>query len=423
MDKDQPSVGAPAGGVNAAAEAPWDALADVTRVLCAGGSWAEALAAITRFAVAEGGSGRAAVFVRRAGKPNLVVEAAAGFDDTADRARLLEHGRRLAAWVEKTKTALHVSGGADPRFPEAPEAGETAAYPLPGSPGVLGALVVFDCGPAVESKLLVAAHLAAVLLDRQRADARLRELLQHLDACEKRLVVIERLAALGESVTASHRELKAPLAGMSGLAARVAETLETEDPRRSMLEMIVEESARLDRVLEDQIEAARSPEPALAPDDVNRLVSEALALLSADLEGGHVRVTRRLGASLPMLLLDPDLMRRMILNLLRIGLESAGPGGRVKVETKRRGEVVELLVAADGKREPGAALENLWRPFQTDGSGKDVSAAGIERILREHRGMLRVFTTADWPLVFSLVLPISGNQDRRRGFRDRRRAA
>jgi K+-sensing histidine kinase KdpD len=179
---------------------------------------------------------------------------------------------------------------------------------------------------------------------------------------------------------------------------------------------------RLERVLEDHIEAARSPSPVLAADDVNRLVGECLSMMSDELEGAHVRVTRRLGASLPMLLLDAALMRRMILNLLRIGLESACPGGRLKVETKRRGEVVEVLVAADGKREPGASLEHLWRPFRAS-DDKDVTTAGIEQILRDHRGMLRVFTTQDWPLVFSLVLPISGNQERRRGYRDRRKAA
>jgi signal transduction histidine kinase len=425
MEHEEPSVGAGEGGVNETPLRGWDELADLLAGIVPESSVAEALAGLARDAVEGGAAARAAFFVRRPPRPNLALEGGHGFEDAVDRARLLEFGRRLAAWVEKTGAPLDVpEPAADPRFPGAPPAcGPSAAFPLSGHAGPVGAMVAFGTDPAGEPRLAALARLGALLLDRDHAAVHSRELSHTLDESEQRLIVIERLAAAGESLLETHQEFKAPLAGMGGLAARVAETLDPEDPRRSMLEMIVEESARLDRILGDQVEAARSPSPVLVPEDVNRLVNEALALAASDLDGGKVRVTRRLGASLPALLLDADLMRRMLLNLVRIGLEGTGSGGRVKVETKRRGDVVEILVAADGKREPGAALEYLWRPFRADGPGDPVTTAGIERILRDHRGMLRVFSTHDWPLVFSLVLPIAGNQDRRRGSRDRRRAA
>jgi signal transduction histidine kinase len=425
MEHEERSVGVNGRGVNEPPLRGWDELADLLAGIVPESSVADALTGLARDAVEGGGATRAAFFVRRPRRPNLALEGAHGFDDADDRSRLLDFGRRMAAWVEKTGAALDVGDPEeDPRFPDVPEGcGPCAAFPLSGHAGSAGALVAFGVDSVGEPRLAVLARLGALLLDRDHAAAHSRELSRNLDESEKRLIVIERLAAAGESLLETNREFKAPLAGMGGLAARVAETLDPDDPRRSMLEMIVEESARLDRILQDQIEATRSPSPVLVPEDVNRLVTETLALAAADLAREKVRVTRRLGSSLPALLVDADLMRRMLLNLVRVGLEGTGSGGRVKVETKRRGDVVEILIAADGKREPGAALEYLWRPFRADGPGDEVTGAGVERILRDHRGMLRVFSTHDWPLVFSLVLPIAGNQDRRRGSRDRRRAA
>jgi hypothetical protein len=93
----------------------------------------------------------------------------------------------------------------------------------------------------------------------------------------------------------------------------------------------------------------------------------------------------------------------------------------MKVETKRHGEVVEILVSADGERRPGQTLEALWLPFQTDGRGGDPAPSLLRKVVREHRCTLRAASTRDWPFTLSLVVPIAGNQNRRRGTRERRR--
>ena len=93
----------------------------------------------------------------------------------------------------------------------------------------------------------------------------------------------------------------------------------------------------------------------------------------------------------------------------------------MRVESKRRGEVIEILVAADGRHARGDALQRLWSPFEAGDRPGGISAGAVARILREHEGTLRVSATRDWPLVYSLTLPIQANRERRRGLSDRRR--
>jgi len=70
--------------------------------------------------------------------------------------------------------------------------------------------------------------------------------------------------------------------------------------------------------------------------------------------------------------------------MLRAGLESASPGGRLKVEVKRRGEVVDVWVAADGERRPGRALDAMWSPFTTDENRGDLTFAAVRRLVQDH---------------------------------------
>ena len=431
MAREKRSLGAGPESVNAGASV-WAELAAFLGSLVHHRSSPEGPARVAALAVRRLGASRAAILARRPGKTGLVTEGSAGFDATPARAMLLEYVRRLAAWVLTTRAPLVVHAPAeDARFEGAPpDLLSARAFPLSTGDEVLGAFVLLDesehsasmvVGPDRDLAFLALAHAAALVLDRDRARVRAGDLAHELERHERSLAGAERRATAGEFATEIGRELQEPLTGIAGITSRVAETLDPGDPRRSLLERVVEETARLARLTAGPAGFAQSVDPDLEPDTVNRIMSETLALVREELAGARVNLTERLGASLPMLLVDIDLTRRVFLNMLRAGMASATPGGRMKVETKRRGEVVEILVAADGERRPGRALDALWLPFHADGRGGDPALSVLRKLVREHRCTLRSASTRDWPFSLSLVVPIAGNQDRRRGSRERRR--
>jgi len=318
----------------------------------------------------------------------------------------------------------------DPRFGPPPAgAGAALACPLLDGQDVRGVLVATlspeedgtpPCLQAEELGFL--SCLAGEVLVRDTLRRERGQLVRRLEECETARLQAERLAAVGELVSEMAREIQTPLASLNGFASRLAETLEPEDERRGMLEVMQREVERLDRLLGDQVEMARSPDPELFPDDINRVLEECLLLESDTIKARRVRVTRRLGADLPTLLLDLDLMRRIFLNILRGAMERMAPGGRLKVESRRKGSEVEVVVAADVPRGRGETLEQMWRPFLAEGKRPgDVAAVVLERMLTRHHGVLQVTSNSEWPLLFRLRLPIADNRDRRRPGSDRRR--
>lgn len=434
MGPEKESVKGRRGRVNAPAP-NWSALLDLLDELTTRSGRAEGLSFLARFALDTLRADQVVVFVQD--DERLVSAGSSGLDDVDDRREIIGYARRLAGWVTRTGNPLLVEDSErDARFQNAPPALRwVEALPLESGGEVLGSLILLHEGangpaegPEREALVAFLCRLGSMALTQRRSQETSRELLTQIEQIERELMVVRRLAAAGEMAADMAGEIKRPLGGLGALAAKVADTMEKGDSRKTHLEIIVQEVIRLDRILEEQIELATSPIPELGAEDVNRLLGETLMFVSQELREKKIRLTKRLGSDIPPLLLDPDLMRRIFLNMLRAGIEGTSSGGRIKVESRRKGELVEILVTADGAREPGQALEQLWKPFQVDDErGQDVMASGIQRILREHRGVLRVSSTPQWPLVFSLVLPIPGNQDRRmssdrRASRDRRRA-
>jgi signal transduction histidine kinase len=413
----------------------WSALLDLLEELTTRSRGIEGLPFLACFARSALGAERVVVFVHD--DERLVSAGSAGLEEVEDRRDVLDYARRLAGWVTRTGNPLLVEDSeSDARFQNAPPSLKwVEALPLGFGGESLGSLVLLheensvpaEC-PEREALVGFLSRLGSIALSQHRAQESSRDLLNQIEQIERELLMVRRLAAAGEMAADMAGEIKRPLGGLGAIAAQVSDTLEEGDSRKRHLDLIVQEVTRLDRLLEEQIELATSPIPELGAEDINRLLNESLMFVSQELREKRIRLTKRLGPDMPVLLLDPDLMRRIILNMLRAGIEGATSGGRIKVQTKRKGDLVEVLVTADGSREPGQALDLLWKPFLVDdGQGQDVMASGIQRILREHRGVLRVSSTPQWPLVFSLVMPIPGNQDRRlsmdrRTPRDRRRA-
>ncbi len=391
--------------------------------------------AVAEAAVEELGMERAVVLVREPGRDGLLAVGSAGFGEAEGRADLLRFAREVAEWVGTTRHPVRVARpGDDARFgPLEGNPGPVRGAPLLAHGRVLGAMVVFepaapDGEPAASGAsdrrgegLALLAGFAALGAAHGRSRSRARELAGRLEASETRRLQAERLAAAGEVAAEMAAEIKAPLAGLGGLAGRLAREFPEDDPRRTRLLLMVQEAERLERLLGDQVELARARDAERRPDDLNRILSECLMLLDAEIGRRRLRVTRRLASGIPILLLNGALLRRIFLNLFRGVLDGAPMGGRIKVESKRRGGWVEVTVASDGAHRPGRALDDVWAPFQGEaGESAGVSASSLGLLLREQQGALRTASTPDWPVVYVLTLPIPENRDRRRSERDRR---
>jgi two-component system nitrogen regulation sensor histidine kinase NtrY len=105
-----------------------------------------------------------------------------------------------------------------------------------------------------------------------------------------------------------------------------------------------------------------------------------------------VAIERREAADLPELRLDPDQMKRVLINLVDNSIAALDEKGRILVATEydRAEGRARLIVADDGPGVAPADRDQLFVPhFSTKKRGSGLGLAIVSRIVQEHLGSIR----------------------------------
>jgi signal transduction histidine kinase len=238
--------------------------------------------------------------------------------------------------------------------------------------------------------------LAAALTERGRARER-DALRRRLAAAEGERQRGERLAAAGALAAGLAHEVRNPLNAI-GLAAQRIERLVAREPRRhppllALTARIRDEVARLERSLRGFLDLARPAVGERRALDLAALAGEVLAGLELEAEARRVSWRARLEPATAVV--EPESVRRALVNLVRNALEASPPGSEVEVETGAvpmgaNGDGPGWVRLAVRDRGPGLPAELGERAFEafvtTKAEGTGLGLAIVHQVVAEHRG-------------------------------------
>ncbi len=227
---------------------------------------------------------------------------------------------------------------------------------------------------------------------------------------KERAAVAERVAAWREVARRLAHEIKNPLTPIAMSIENLRDAHAARSPALDELfeassRTILEEVARLKRIVDEFSRFARLPRPELQRLDVNELVASVLTLYGATPAGLSLR--RELAAELPAVSADRDQLTQVLLNLVQNAEQAlAGRGGAVTVRTRADGGAVLLEVADDGPGVPPEHRERIFEPyFTTKEAGTGLGLAIARRIAEEHGGALELECPSAGGAIFRLRLP------------------
>jgi nitrogen fixation/metabolism regulation signal transduction histidine kinase len=240
-----------------------------------------------------------------------------------------------------------------------------------------------------------------------RSFEHMRQTLQERTA---ELIQAQRLAAWREAARRVAHEIKNPLTPIQLSAQRLRRRAhELPEPLRGLVEecteTIVEEVETMRRLVSDFSQFARLPRPQPVPSDLNGLARAVAALFQ---ESGVIRL--ELSPELPPLLLDPSLMRQVLVNLVKNGLEATGGRGPVCLSTAYQALLgtVRLTVSDAG---PGIApqmRDKLFLPdFSTKREGTGLGLSLVHQIVTDHAGHVRMRSAPGQGTAVVVELPVS----------------
>ena len=231
---------------------------------------------------------------------------------------------------------------------------------------------------------------------------------------------LERGFAAQRRLTAdvSH-ELRTPLTALRGEIEVALRSPRSQREYEQVLRSGLEEIDRLTEMSEDLLLVTRAEARVISAKrvatDLARLVDEKLDRLRRKFEERDLTVDRVLCCDHPSVLVDPELITRLVDHLLDNALQFTPRGGSITVQVHPipGGRSLRLAVENTG---PGIAAEDLphlFEPFyrsdpartRTDTSGTGLGLALVASIADLHGGVARASSVPDQSTRFEVDLP------------------
>jgi signal transduction histidine kinase len=229
----------------------------------------------------------------------------------------------------------------------------------------------------------------------------------------ERLLQAERVAAWRELARRLAHELKNPLFPLqitveNLLRAHELPPAEFDEVFQESARTLLEELAHLKAIIARFSDFSKMPQPQLEAVDVNALVEKVAALHRRQVQEAQqgIKLELALDPSQPTALLDPELMHRVISNLLLNALDAMPNGGVMKLATSGDAESIEIAVSDTGVGLTPEERERLFTPYYTSKHhGTGLGLAIVQSVVSDHHGSVSVNSEPGRGTTFTLRIP------------------
>ena len=239
----------------------------------------------------------------------------------------------------------------------------------------------------------------------------LRELEQQLKIAREARI-LEQQAANRELIRNLAHEIKNPLGGIRG-AAQLLERELADAELREFTQVIVKEADRLQSLMNRLLTPSRLPR--VEPLNIHEVCERVRTLLLAEFPDGLV-VKRDYDTSLPDLDGDKEQLIQAILNVARNAAQATGGRGEVRLVTRiarqvtiarhRHRHAIAVCVVDDGPGVPPELAERIFYPLvsgREGGTGLGLSLA--QSFVSQHQGHIE-FESVPGRTRFTILLPV-----------------
>lgn len=258
-------------------------------------------------------------------------------------------------------------------------------------------------------------------LERRRAQ-------EQLQAAQHQLIQAEKMESIGRLAAGVAHEVKNPLSvilmGVDCLLGRLA-----SDKDRTILSHIAESAKRADTVIRGLLDFSASRAEDLKPEDLNRIVEQALLLVKHELVRSHVTVVKDLSPEVPPLQLERTKIEQVFINLFMNAIDAMSEGGTLTVRTAvkvldavgphvgrrttdrfRIGDTVAVVEIDDtGIGIPAEHLSKLLDPFFTTkppGKGTGLGLSVAKSLVESHGGTIDIRNRPEGGVRVTLMFPV-----------------
>jgi len=232
----------------------------------------------------------------------------------------------------------------------------------------------------------------------------------------------EKLASVGLLAAGIAHELNNPLTGVLTFAYLVRKNLPDDSRDAEDLDLVIHETKRCAGIIRRLLDFSREKTPEKAYGNLNDIIEETLKLIEQPAQVEDIELITDLDEDLPLIWLDENLIKQVIMNMLVNARHAIEDGGSITVKTRLReakdcpesvatnGDMVEIAIRDSGCGIPQKDLQKIFDPFFTTkgvGKGTGLGLSVSHGTVESHRGAIEVESVTGEGTEFRIYLAVN----------------
>jgi signal transduction histidine kinase len=247
-------------------------------------------------------------------------------------------------------------------------------------------------------------------LNRHLED-RVREETLNVVQLQKQVADLKQLTALGHLTANLAHDLGTPLHSIGGLANLLLEKEGWPPDVAHKLKLIVQQTQRLDNVIQNVRKATRLPEPHFEVLTIQQILSETLPLVESFMQKNRVEMSVKIDDGIKPLYVDRYRIQTALMNIIQNALEAMPQGGKITIsaQTISPNDLVAVTINDTGTGMPPDMIEKVCEPFFSTRQNEGLRGLGlaiVRDIVKTHGGKVEIKSSLGQGTSIILYLPV-----------------
>jgi len=231
---------------------------------------------------------------------------------------------------------------------------------------------------------------------------------------EAQLSQADKLSSIGLLAAGVAHEVNTPLAVISSYAQILSKQVQGDPQKSGLLEKITRQTFRASEIVNNLLNFSRTSGTEFTQVDINKIISDTLALLEHQFKISRITVQDERNAHLSSIYGNSGRLQQVFLNLFLNAKDAMTNGGTLRIATTN-GESVGVIVSDSGTGIAQEHIHRIYDPFfttktapregQPRGTGLGLSVT--YGIIQEHAGKIRVESRKGEGTTFYLDFPLT----------------
>ena len=275
----------------------------------------------------------------------------------------------------------------------------------------------------------LALHFNLMADEIQQVMARNFDLTRHLEdrvreetlkvvQLQKQVDDLKQLTALGHLTANLAHDLGTPLHSIGGLAKLLLEREGWPPDVVRKLELIVQQTQRLDNVIQNVRKATRLPDPHFEVLTLQNILNETLPLIEPLTKQSNVVVGVYIDTAIKSLYVDRSRIQTALLNIIQNSLEAMPKGGKITIsaESVEQNRAVAIKIQDTGAGIPSDMIDKACEPFFSTRKNEGLRGLGlaiVRDIIKTHGGKMEITSPPGKGTSIILYLPVADKPEQK----------